>query len=253
MHTDQWGHLLACESCRNGDPLGFDFTMAFQPIVDIVDRRVFAYEALVRGVDGSGAASILDRVTAQNRYRFDQACRTKAVELASGLGVDCLLSINFLPNAIYEPATCIRATLAAAARFDFPTSQLMFEISETEDMADKAHLTSIVRDYRERGFTTAIDDFGSGYANLGLLVEFRPDFLKLDMTLLRGIDDDPVRQAIVRNTIRLCGDLGIGVIAEGVETDAEYRWFKDEGVRYVQGYLLARPEVEALPAIAWPT
>ena len=252
MHKQGDTHLNACESCRNGSPLDFDFTMAFQPIVDIIDQKVFAYEALVRGVDGSGAASILSLVTLENRYRFDQACRIKAVQLAARLGVECLVSINFLPNAIYEPSTCIRATLAAAAEFDFPTSQLMFEISESEDPVDKAHLKNIVDAYGSRGFTTAIDDFGSGYANLGLLVEFQPDYVKLNISLLRGIDGDPVRQAVVRSVLGLCESLKIGVIAEGIETVAEYQWFKNEGVRYAQGYLFARPAIEQLPEIVWP-
>ncbi|MCB2412861.1 EAL domain-containing protein [Demequina sp. TTPB684] len=243
---------VPCESCRNGAPLGFDITMAFQPIVDIRERTVFAYEALVRGVDGAGAASILERVNADNMYRFDQACRTKAVELASRLGMDCLLSINFMPNAVYDPATCIRATLSAARRFDFPTDRLLFELSEREDAADKAHLKSIFDDYTQRGFKTAIDDFGAGYAGLALLVEFQPHFIKLDMNLLRGIDADPVRQIIVKSMLTMCRKLGVEVIAEGIETREEYTWFLNNGVRYAQGYLFARPGFESLPQVVWP-
>ena len=137
MHAPQREHFLACEECRLAAPLDFDFTMAFQPIVDIQERTVFAYEALVRGLDGGSAAWILAHVNDQNRYRFDQACRTKAVELASRLGVECYLSINFMPNAIYEPATCIRTTLAAAKKHNFPAERLLFEVSEAEDAVDK--------------------------------------------------------------------------------------------------------------------
>lgn len=242
----------ACESCRTAGPLDFALTMAFQPIVDIRDRTVFAYEALVRGVDGSGAASILDRVNADNMYRFDQACRTKAVELAARLGIDCYLSINFMPNAVYEPATCIRATLAAARKHNFPTDRLLFEVSEREDSADKAHLKSIFDDYTQRGFKTAIDDFGAGYAGLALLVDFQPHFIKIDMNLLRGIDSDPVRQIVVRGIIATCRKLGVEVIAEGIETPEEYRWFLANEVRYAQGYLFARPGFECLPEVEWP-
>ncbi len=243
---------VPCESCRNGTPLGFDITMAFQPIVDIHERTVFAYEALVRGVDGAGAASILERVTDENMYRFDQACRTKAVELAARLGVDCHLSINFMPNAVYEPATCIRATLAAARKYGFPTERLLFEVSEREDSVDKAHLKSIFEDYTKRGFKTAIDDFGAGYAGLALLAEFQPHFIKLDMDLLRGIDADPVRQTIVEAMLTMCRKLGVEVIAEGIETVAEYEWFRDTDVRYAQGYLFAKPGFESLPEVFWP-
>ena len=252
VHARVRTHQVACESCRNAGPLGFDFTMAFQPIVDIRERSVFGYEALVRAIDGSGAAAILDRVNDENQYRFDQVCRTKAVELASRLGLEGFLSINFMPNAVYEPATCIRATLAAARRFGFPTERLLFEVSEREDSVDKEHLRRIFEDYTGRGFTVAIDDFGAGYAGLGLLVDLRPHLIKIDMGLLRGIDVDPVRQVVIRGVLSMCRELGVEVIAEGVETVAEYEWFVGEGVRYAQGYLFARPAFESLPDVVWP-
>ena len=252
MHATSPSHLLACESCRNGEPLPFAFTMAFQPIVDLDERQVYAYEALVRGTDGAGAASILEQVTPQTRYRFDQECRSTAVELAARLGIDSRVSINIMPNAMYDAATCIRATLAAARRFDFPVEHIMFEVSEQEQVEDTPHVTSILEHYRERGFVTAIDDFGAGYAGLSLLVDFQPHVVKIDMGLLRGISEDPVRQVVVRGVLDVCRHLAIDVVAEGIETVAEYAWLRAEGVRYFQGFLFARPALEALPEITWP-
>ena len=252
MHATTRSHLLACEGCRNAEPLPFAFTMAFQPIVDVEERRVYAYEALVRGVNGSSAASILEQVTVHNRYRFDQECRATAVELAARLDLDCRVSINIMPNAMYDAATCIRATLAAARRFDFPVERIMFEVSEQEQVEETGHVDSILEHYRERGFVTAIDDFGAGFAGLSLLVEFQPHVVKIDMGLLRGISEDPVRQVVVRGVIDVCRNLDIDMVAEGVETTAEYGWLRAEGVRYFQGYLFARPELEALPEISWP-
>ena len=226
--------------------------MAFQPIVDTRDRRVVAYEALVRGTDGSGAASVLARVTDANRYAFDQSCRMKAVELASRLGMEGLLHINFLPNAVYQPEACIRATLAVAERCGFPLNRIAFEVAEQENVVDKAHLKNILQSYKRRGFHTAIDDFGAGYAGLGLLADFQPDIIKIDMALVRGIDTDTVRQVIVRAILSVCESLGIQALAEGVETEAELNTLQDMGVHVFQGYLFARPEVEALPVVRWP-
>lgn len=169
---------------------GFRFQHGLPAIIDLRDRSLYAYEALVRGTDGSGAASVLARVNDQNRYAFDQACRVKAVELAARLGMPCRLSINFLPNAVYRAATCIRATLAAARRFGFPTERIIFEITESEQLVDKAHLKEIIEEYQRQKFMTAIDDFGAGYSGLNLLAEFQPDIIKLDMALVRGIDTD---------------------------------------------------------------
>ncbi len=240
-----------CSLCREEEPLGFDFTMAFQPIVDMRDRSVYAYESLIRGVDGSSAASILGQVTDRNRYTFDQACRVTAVEMASKLGIRCFLSINFLPNAVYQASTCIRATLMAAQRCNFPTDRLIFEITENE-RPDQAHLKHIVVEYRRQGFKTAFDDFGAGYAGLNLLSEFQPDIIKLDMALVRDIDQDPVRQTIVRGLLDICHALHIAVIAEGIEQIGEMRMLQSMGVHLFQGFLFAEPGFEHLPAICWP-
>lgn len=241
-----------CEACKEGKALDFDFSMAFQPILDIETKQVFAYEALIRGTDGSGAAGILGRVSEDNRYAFDQACRVKAVELAARLGIPCFLSINFLPNAVYQAATCIRATLDAARRFNFPTERIIFEITESEDLVDKQHLKNIIEEYKRQGFQTAIDDFGAGYSGLNLLAEFQPDIIKLDMALIRDINNSKVRAAIVEGILGVCRALDINVIAEGIETREELQKLRDMGVRLFQGYLFARPGFETLPTVAWP-
>jgi EAL domain-containing protein (putative c-di-GMP-specific phosphodiesterase class I) len=224
-------------------------SMAFQPIVSVGARRVFAYEALVRGTDGSGAGAVFDRVTAENRYVFDQSCRSTAIGLASALGMadrDAILSINFLPDAVYDPRACIRVTLDAARKADFPVDRIMFEFVETERV-DPGHLLNILAHYRALGFLTAIDDFGAGYAGAGLLCDFVPDVVKLDMGLVRGCDADPVRRTILRHTVAMLQDLGCAVVAEGIETRAEYDTVRDSGVDLVQGYLFAAPGFETLP------
>ncbi|WP_043648992.1 EAL domain-containing protein [Chitinilyticum litopenaei] len=244
-------HALGCDNCRNLTALGFEFTMAFQPIMNLDTGRPYAYEALIRGANGEPAGEVLAKVNDGNRYRFDQACRVKAIELAAGLGLpqlpDCRLSINFLPNAVYRPETCIRATLEAAERHRFPTDRLMFEVTEGEQVRDSQHLIGIFEAYRRHGFITAIDDFGAGYSGLNLLATFQPDVLKIDMELTRGIDQSPSRQAILAGVLLTCERLDITVIAEGVETQGELATLSSMGVRLIQGYLFARPEIEALP------
>ena len=245
---------MSCVACKDGIGFELPITMAFQPIVDVRNETVFAYEALVRGKDGQGAGEVLACVSSDSRYAFDQLCRTTAIDLASRLGVDgegAYLSINFLPNAVYEPRACIRATLAAAMRTGFPSSQIIFEFTEDEAI-DADHILNILRSYRAMGFKTAIDDFGAGYAGLGLLSKFQPDIVKLDMALIRGIDTDHVKRTIVRNTLNMLRDLEIEPMCEGVETYDEHDVLCDLGVSLMQGYLLAKPAVEALPSIAWP-
>lgn len=238
-----------CANCQEGDLLDFEVRMAYQPILDAGTRSVFAYEALVRGAAGEGAGEVIGRVTPAQLYRFDQTCRVKAIVTAARLGMQTRLSINFNPNAVYEPATCIRLTLAAATHSGFPTDRLIFEVTESERIRDTPHLVRIIDDYRRRGFMTAIDDFGAGFAGLNLLAEFQPDIVKLDMALIRDIDTQRVRHAIVSGIISTCSALGCQVLAEGVETAAEYRTLRAMGVTLFQGYLFAKPALEALPTI----
>jgi EAL domain-containing protein (putative c-di-GMP-specific phosphodiesterase class I) len=244
----------ACDACVNPQALGFDFSFAFQPIVDLHTRSVYAREALVRGPQGQGADWVLAQVNDHNRYRFDQACRVKAIKSAVELGLQERVSINFLPNAIYRPEICIRTTLAAARVHGFPLDRIIFEVTEGERVDDGPRFAAILREYRRQGFLTAIDDFGAGYAGLRLLADFRPDLLKLDMELVRGIDANPTRRAIARSVIGVCEEVGIQLIAEGIETAAERDALADLGVRWMQGYWFSRPSMtspQALPESVW--
>lgn len=240
---------LGCKECLSGKSLGFPVTMAFQPIIDVQTKTVFAYEALVRGTDGAGAGEVLSRVDESNRYVFDQTCRVTAIKLAAELNLDCILSINFLPNAVYRPETCIRATLEAADQFGFPANRIMFEVTESEPIRDPDHLLGIFNEYNDRGFITAIDDFGAGYAGLNLLSKFKPQVLKIDMELCQGISDDIVKRTITKGAVETCHALDIKVIAEGIESQADVVTLRDLGNDYFQGYIFAKPRVEELPAV----
>jgi EAL domain-containing protein (putative c-di-GMP-specific phosphodiesterase class I) len=220
--------------------------MAFQPIVDLQAERIDAYEALVRGLDGAGAAQILARVHDDNLYSFDQACRVRAIELASRLGMDRQLNINFLPDAVYEPRACIRATLEAAHRTGFDPHRLTFEIVETEAIAETGHLLNIIGEYRRQGFKIALDDFGSGYSGLTRLAELRPDIVKLDRALVMDCDQDRTRMAIVASVIALGKEIGIKVVVEGVERRGEVDALLNAGARFMQGFYFARPRFEAI-------
>ncbi|WP_409421302.1 EAL domain-containing protein [Pseudaeromonas sp. ZJS20] len=239
----------SCRQCLESVDLGFDFTMAFQPIIQCSSRTIFGYEALVRGLHNESAHSIISRVNEDNRYRFDQLCRIKAIALAAKLNIKTMVSINFLPNAVYRPERCIRTTLEAAKEYDFPIEQIMFEFTEVEQVKDHQHIKGIVDYYRRLGFKTAIDDFGSGYSGLNLLADFQTDIAKLDMELIRNIDQDPVRQIIVRNLVAMFQELQITPLAEGIETTAELGFLRAVGIDLVQGYLFAKPGFESLPAV----
>jgi len=224
----------------------FALIMAFQPVVDIVAKRIYAYEALVRGPNGESAASVLAQVNDQNRYSFDQACRVKAIETAAALGLTRRLNINFLPNAVYHPEACLRVTLAAARKFNFPADLITFEFAESEHIIDRKHLSSIIQTYRGQGFLTALDDFGAGYAGLSLLADFQPDIIKIDRALVADIDQDKPRQAIIAGLMATAQALDLLVVAEGVERQEELAVLQSLGVSHFQGFLFARPAIGRL-------
>lgn len=229
--------------------------MAFQPIVALESKTVFAYEALVRGHGQQSSASVLGMVEGENVYAFDRACRTKAIQLASGLrlqATSAALSINFIPGAIYRPEVCIRSTLDAATAAHLPLHQILFEVTEGEQVSNPEHLKAIFLEYKRIGFRTAIDDFGAGYAGLNLLAEFQPDIIKMDMALTREIHSRKVSQKVVAAVVSLCSELDIRIIAEGIETAEELNVLRSMGIDLFQGHLFARPALETFPEAVFP-
>ncbi|MBB5056674.1 EAL domain-containing protein (putative c-di-GMP-specific phosphodiesterase class I) [Granulicella aggregans] len=255
MEVLQQRQTSACNACKDGHSEPFPFTMAFQPIVNVETGRVYAYEALARGPEQQSAGFVLNQVNDENLYAFDQACRVKAITLAAQLGLaetGAMLSINFLPGAVYSPAACIQLTLKTARAVGFPLDRLIFEIVEVEKVASSQHLMDIINEYRRCGFRLALDDFGAGWAGLGLLADVQADAVKLDIDLIRGIHKRPRALAIVESMALLSESLHFNVVAEGVETFDEYHALRDCGIKLMQGYLFARPGFESLPAVTLP-
>ncbi len=241
---------LSCVACKEGRAFDFDFSMAFQPLVDLSTKDTYGYEALVRGVNGEPAFTIINKVNAQNIYRFDQSCRVKAISLAANNNLTKMLSINFLPGAIYKPELCIKTTLAAAEKYNFPISQLNFEMVETDHVADIHRLEKIARYYQQIGLSISLDDFGTGYANLDWLAYLNPNSIKVDISLVRDIQQSSKRKLIVKHLSVLASSLGIDVIAEGVETKAERDCLAEIGITKQQGYFFAKPQFEQFISVS---
>lgn len=223
----------------------------FQPIVAANDRSaVFGHEALVRGRLPDGDVVMPDRLFREARetgllFNFDLACRKSAIRGAAerGLGRSggARVFVNFTPTSIYDPAYCLRSTMAAVDRADISREQVVFEVIETDRASHVGHLRGILEFYRSAGFQVALDDVGAGYSSLNLLHQLRPDFVKLDMQLVRGVDADPFKAVVAGKLLETAHLLGIATIAEGVETEEELRWCAENGATYVQGYLIGRP------------
>ncbi|QFU76301.1 diguanylate phosphodiesterase [Halioglobus maricola] len=222
------------------------FSYAFQPIVNASTGNIFSYEALVRGPNNEPAGEVLGKLTGSDQYKFDEHSRTLAIEMAAKLGIDTRLNLNMMPRSIEFSSTALTSVVETAKEVGIEPNRIVLEILENEIINNVDRFREEVESYRIHGINFAIDDFGAGYAGLNLLADFQPDIIKLDMALVRGIESNGPRQAIVRGLTRTCMDLGIDIIAEGIETQDEFLWLRNEGVELFQGLLLAGPAFEQL-------
>jgi EAL domain-containing protein (putative c-di-GMP-specific phosphodiesterase class I) len=228
------------------------FSYAYQPIVDVVAREVYSQEALIRGPSNEPAYQVLRSVPPDQKFAFDLHSRCAAIDLAARLGYEGRLNLNFLPQGLAASSIAILATLEAAKASNVAIERIVLEVTEEEVIEEPSDFAALLNEYRGTGMLVAIDDFGAGYSGLNLLAEFQPEMVKIDMKLVRGIERHGPKQAIVRAVTQACSDLGIDVVAEGVETVHEYSWFLELGVRLFQGYLFAKPGFECFPPVGYP-
>ena len=225
------------------------FAMAFQPIVDTMTGAVFAQEALARGRDGEGAASVFDKVPAAALQLFESLCRQRALEAVKEIGLgDARISLNVSPEAVLNPEFGICETIRVARSLGLHERQLILEFTEKEKVGDIRAIRDLIVPFRKRGMMVALDDFGAGYNGIQTLLELKPDVVKFDMGLINRIDTCEMQQALISSLAEACSRLDIIVVAEGVETLAQARMLQSIGIALMQGYLLARPAVGLLPS-----
>ncbi|NVK54200.1 MAG: EAL domain-containing protein [Alteromonadaceae bacterium] len=223
----------------------------FQPIVyasgDLDAPKAFAHESLFRMFDDNEtmippgfAFSLAEQ--GELLFALDLTARRSAVEYFSRARLDGKVFINFNPSSIYDPAYCLRATASAIHELGLKPSDVVFEIVETHKANDMNHLKGILSFYRNSGFGVAIDDIGSGWSGLNMLEQLRPDYIKIDMELISGIDGNPYKQNIVRHLIEIARHNRIQVIAEGIETRQEAILLQQLGADYLQGFYFAKPK-----------
>lgn len=240
-----------------GDRAGLDVTLdralaslwlAYQPIVHLTTRTVFGYEALLRSTEATlpHPGAVLD--AAEQLGRLDEVGRTVRQKAPVPMGLappSALLFVNLhAADLSDETLTSRDAPLTAIA------SRVVLEITERASLDHVKNVRSKVAQLRELGFRIAIDDLGAGYAGLTAFAQLEPDFVKLDMSLVRGIHQNIVKQKLVRTMADLCRDMGIMVVAEGIEVPEERDVIQEIGCDLIQGYLFARPG-KPFPDVLW--
>jgi EAL domain-containing protein (putative c-di-GMP-specific phosphodiesterase class I) len=219
----------------------------YQPII-CTERpdHVFGYECLTRGVADDGRLVMPGEMIQMARnagllFQLDRALRLRHIHAAVKHEITAKVFINFNPTAIYDPASCLRSTVQAIANSRMRPNQFVFEVVESDTVADPEHLPRILDFYREQGYLIALDDFGAGYGSVNLLTKLKPDYIKFDMHLMRDVHLDRYKALVTSRLLDMAHKLNIRTICEGIESPEEYQWAVRHGADYVQGYLFGRP------------
>jgi EAL domain-containing protein (putative c-di-GMP-specific phosphodiesterase class I) len=222
------------------------FSFVYQPIVNVRENKLFAYEALCRPTDPGfrGVGELLETAVRTGRIReLGRALRRRVIEPMAQLPADCALFVNLHPQDLGDDP------LLESEQHLLPWAhRIVLEVTETEAIRDYERARARIHALRAAGFRVALDDLGSGYSSLNLLAELEPDFVKLDMGLVRGLQKAGRTARLVQHLIEFCRGEGFVTVAEGIETREEYSAVSELGVDLVQGYLFARP---APPFCGW--
>lgn len=224
--------------------LAEDVAILYEPIVNLTTREILGHEALVRGPWKSELHSPerLFQLAEETDlvFELDCLCRRTALRGARGLEAGRKLFLNCLPTAIHDPAFRGEVLQKTLEDLRLRPEDLVFEISERESIENFSIFREISDHYKALGFQIALDDTGVAYGSLEAVMELAPDFIKVDLSLVRGIDTDPPRQELLRALHAVAGKLGGQIIAEGIETPEELETLQGLGIPYGQGYLFGR-------------
>jgi diguanylate cyclase (GGDEF)-like protein len=226
----------------------------FQPIIHMQSGDIIAYEGLIRGPSDSPlhAPMNLFKVARANglTVQVEHLCRQVVLERFAELDLPGKLFLNVSPECLLQRDARHGETLGYIHQIGINPERVIIELTENQPTYDYELMREAVLHYRTMGFQIAIDDLGEGFSSLRLWSELRPDYVKIDMHFIQGINHDPVKLQFVRSIQEIAEKSNTLVIAEGIETQAELLVLRDVGVACGQGYHLGRPQ--ALPARAVP-
>lgn len=217
----------------------------FQPIVSLRDGSVFGYEALSRGPAGTvfqSPALLIEYAEKKNlMFELEYLFRHTALQAASSLAKKHRLFLNVNPNIIQSDKFKDGFTREYLDEFCINPEMIVFEITERESVHNIAYFKNIIEHYKNQNYKIAIDDAGAGYSGLNLISDVHPHFIKLDMCLIRDIDKDVMRQALIKGMAEFANLSNTYIIAEGVETAEELAKLIEFDIAYAQGFFIQRP------------
>ncbi len=239
LNGDIQDHIRAYQ-----DLVGSDIQFAFQTILDAEMLEVVAFEALVRGIRSESAATVISRIRHEQRFDFDQACRIRAIEAAARNQLEGDIHLNCSDIKPGNVKLVANVLLHIARRYGIDSERLVLELGNLDQLNTGGQLEEVASALETAGLRRLADNFGRRNADLRPVIQFLPEQLKLDRKLTSGIHENRGSQAIVHACRRLCQELGITVIAAGVESIDEFRWLQEAGIERFQGYFFAEPGLD---------
>jgi len=217
----------------------------FQPIMDFSNGTFLGFEGLIRGPADSpmhSPSSLFGAARQQGlTLEVEMLCRQIVLESFAAQKLPGRIFLNVSPEALTHPSFKNGQTLAYLENLGIDPKRVIIEITENQPTYDFEAMRNALLHYRSMGFQIAMDDLGEGFSSLRLWSELRPEFVKIDMHFVQGANADPVKQQFLRSIQQIAQSSGTQVIAEGIETDAEFRIIRDMGIACGQGYFIARP------------
>jgi len=221
------------------------FHSVYQPIISIRSAAVLGWEALVRGPEDSyfHRPDVIFSFAEEEGLLspLEKICREAALNGLGGIGPDQKVFINIHPKTVNDPRFVAEETLRIIDGLGMKPKNVVFEITERHHITDFNALNKTLANFRDQGFLVALDDVGSGFSSLQSIAEIRPDYIKIDMSLVRGIHKDRVKTALMETFVTFSEKIGCEIIAEGVEEEGELAALANIGVHYGQGYFFGKP------------
>ena len=222
-----------------------------QPIISLRDGSIFGFEALGRGPAGSpleGPEALINAALRHGRMlELEHLFRYSALRAARQIATGIRLFLNVNPNIIQDPHFGVGFTKEYLTRFALSAEDMVFEITERESVDNLRGFKKIIEHYKAQNYQISIDDAGAGYSGLNLISDVQPHFIKLDMRLIRGVDKDLTRQALIKSMQEFASLTNTRIIAEGIETEEEMATLISFDVPYGQGYFIQRPALHPQP------
>lgn len=229
----------------------------FHPIIDLQTKNIFGVEALTRGPLGSALESPISLFSIAQEVgmsmELDKVCRQMSLKNSQKLPKAYKVFINVLPKTIQDLDYQGESFKIFLDRVDQLPSNIVFEINERAAINNFQSFNTLMQDYLQKGVHFAIDDLGKGYSSLEAIVKLKPKYLKLDLSLVKGVAQDPVKQDTIQSLVHLSNKTNSFIIAEGIETEEDLKVIEQLGVPFAQGYYFYRPmSVEKINALEKP-